>query len=126
MNAVALDHESVEAVARRVAELLRGEPTRALVDAATLAAELGVSRAFVYEHSAVLGAQRLGDGSRARLRFDLATARAAMDRYSSGRSVAPITSNSADSARRTASRRRRSPIREPKVGSILSPKPQRS
>ena len=34
-----------------------------LVDAATLARLLGVSRGYVYEHAEDLGASRLGDGS---------------------------------------------------------------
>lgn len=44
----------------------------ALVDAARVAAYLGVSRDYVYEHAGELGARRLGSGPRARLRFDLA------------------------------------------------------
>lgn len=46
-------------------------PAPQTVDAATLAARLGVTRAFVYEHAAQLGAVRIGDGPRPRLRFDL-------------------------------------------------------
>ncbi|MDQ3647482.1 MAG: hypothetical protein M3433_02655 [Actinomycetota bacterium] len=42
-----------------------------LVDAATVADALGVSRAYVYANAADLGALRLGTGPRARLRFDL-------------------------------------------------------
>lgn len=62
----------VDAVARRVAELLHDEPPRArLVDAAALAAALGVSRETVYAHAKQLGGQRVGDGPRGRLRFDL-------------------------------------------------------
>lgn len=41
-----------------------------LATAAELAAQLGVSRAYVYEHAERLGAIRLGRGPRARLRFD--------------------------------------------------------
>ncbi len=64
----------VELIARRVVELLRSEkpepgPT-SLIDAAALAGRLGVSRAWVYEHAELLGARRLGRGSKARLRFD--------------------------------------------------------
>jgi hypothetical protein len=44
----------------------------ALVDAASVAEHLGVSRDYVYEHADDLGARRLGSGPRARLRFDLA------------------------------------------------------
>lgn len=63
---------SVEAIARRVVELLRAESTGSptgLVDAVTLANELGVERDWVYSHAADLGAIRLG-GPRGRLRFD--------------------------------------------------------
>jgi hypothetical protein len=41
-----------------------------LATPAELAAILGVSRAFVYDHGEQLGAIRLGSGPRARLRFD--------------------------------------------------------
>lgn len=44
----------------------------ALVDAAAVAAYLGVSIGYVYEHADELGARRLGTGPRARLRFSLA------------------------------------------------------
>lgn len=67
-------------VAEHLAELLgeRGLPARSgLVDAATLADALGTSRDFVYAHAAELGAKRIGNGSRGRLRFDLDRARAA-------------------------------------------------
>jgi hypothetical protein len=60
------------AIAERVAELLRGEqPRTQLVDAATLARVLGVSRDCVYAHAVELGGQRIGAGPRGRLRFDL-------------------------------------------------------
>jgi hypothetical protein len=62
----------VEAIARRVVELLReaeqAGPVK-LADAATLASELGVERDWIYEHAEELGAIRLG-GPRGRLRFD--------------------------------------------------------
>ncbi|HEX5374631.1 MAG TPA: hypothetical protein VFW48_00570 [Solirubrobacterales bacterium] len=71
MSAVHLDDASVEAVAHRVAELLRGESTAGeLVDVAEVARRFGVSRDYVYEHADDLGAVRLGDGPKARLRFD--------------------------------------------------------
>jgi hypothetical protein len=47
---------------------LARHPSR-LVDAATLAAMLGISRDAVYHHAAALGAIRIGDGPRGRLRF---------------------------------------------------------
>jgi DNA-binding transcriptional MocR family regulator len=68
-----LDHEDIEAVAARLAQLVAdrvGEPMPRLVDAATLARILGVSRATVYAKAEELGAVRLGTGKRARLRFD--------------------------------------------------------
>lgn len=70
---VVLAPESVEAIARRTAELLaeRSPPTPRLVDAATLAARLGVARSTVYERAAELGAVPIGEGRRPRLRFDL-------------------------------------------------------
>jgi hypothetical protein len=69
---VKLDPDDVEAIARRVAELLGTPPAEALryVDAAGLARALGVDREWIYAHAAELGALRLG-GPRGRLRFDL-------------------------------------------------------
>jgi hypothetical protein len=64
-----LDAEDVEAIARRVAELVGQAP--GLVDAHSVAAELRVERDWVYAHARELGAVRLGDGPKARLRFDL-------------------------------------------------------
>jgi hypothetical protein len=69
-----LDLASVDALARRIADLLRDTPRgkvdRRLVDAATLAAELGVKRSWVYQHATELQPIRLGRGPKARLRFD--------------------------------------------------------
>jgi hypothetical protein len=60
------------AVADRVAYLLSSQPRSAdLVDAATVAEALSVSRDWVYAHAAELGGRRIGQGSRGRLRFDL-------------------------------------------------------
>jgi hypothetical protein len=69
-------HDDVEAVAEQVVELLENRWPHAvgqlprLVDAATLARLLGVSRATVYARAEELGAIRMGDGKRPRLRFD--------------------------------------------------------
>jgi hypothetical protein len=94
LDAIAV--QVVEQLAPRIEQWLdeRLSPTRqgdtsdvsGPVDAATLAKQLGVARAFVYEHADELGAQRLGDGPRARLRFDVETAKRAMFRSSSERS----------------------------------------
>jgi hypothetical protein len=119
-----LHPDDVEAIARRVAELLRA-PTpveqRQLVDAAALAAALGVGRAFVYEHSEQLGAVRLGEGKRARLRFDLEAARAAMP--CSGSSGSQATSGPMATGDRSAARPRRMgrrAARVPEPGGVLA------
>lgn len=71
-----LDDETIERIAQRVVQLLgdlEPDPSPArvrLVDAATLAARLGVRREWVYRHARQLDAVRLG-GPRGRLRFDL-------------------------------------------------------
>lgn len=68
----------VDAVAERVAGLLHAVPARSgLVDAATLADALGISRDCVYAHANQLGGCRVGDGPRGRWRFDLSHALAA-------------------------------------------------
>ena len=72
--AMTLARRDIDAVAKRVVELLEYETTSAkpsgLVDAATAARLLGVSRATVYARADELGAVRVGAGKRARLRFD--------------------------------------------------------
>jgi predicted DNA-binding transcriptional regulator AlpA len=73
---VRLAPESVEALARRLAELLadRSDPgppsARRLMTAAEVSAWWGVERPWVYAHADQLGARRLGAGQRPRLRFD--------------------------------------------------------
>jgi hypothetical protein len=70
----------VEAVARRVVELLRGESSAPqFVTAAELARLLSLERGWVYAHANELGAIRLGAGPRSRLRFDVARAAAALE-----------------------------------------------
>lgn len=58
----------VEAVARRVVELLREEAGEAL-PASEIARRFGLSRAWVYAHADDLAAVRIGTGPRPRLRF---------------------------------------------------------
>jgi hypothetical protein len=79
-SGVTLDADDIDAVAARVVELLREQPNepRRYVDAATLARALSVECEWVYLHARELGALRLGDGPKARLRFDLERARAAL------------------------------------------------
>jgi hypothetical protein len=70
---VKLDPQTVDAIARRVIELLQGKAATAseeLVDAAELARRLGVDRSWVYTHAIELRAVKLGQGPRPRLRFD--------------------------------------------------------
>jgi hypothetical protein len=115
----------VQAIAERVAELLRCEPTRGrLVDAQTLADALGVDRSYVYSHAAELGAVRIGSGSKPRLRFDLDTAREAFARDASKRSQGSNVSTGAESAAPPARRRRGLPIRLPEPGSVLVVRPR--
>lgn len=76
------DAQLVDAIARRIVELLEGSRARAGaarpgIDAGSacltvsqVAARYRVSRSWVYAHQRELGAMRLGDGPRARLRFD--------------------------------------------------------
>lgn len=69
---IKLDPVAVDAVAHKVVELLeqRGVQKRALVDAAELARTFGIERSWVYSHAIELGAVKLGDGPKPRLRFD--------------------------------------------------------
>jgi hypothetical protein len=55
-----------------VVEILeeRGLRQRQLVDAAGLARLFGIERSWVYSHAIELGAVKLGEGPKARLRFD--------------------------------------------------------
>jgi hypothetical protein len=82
---VALAELTAELTAQRLVELLRAERAVELdgaspfVDAAELAHTLGVSREYVYRHADELGAVRLGEGEKPRLRFDLDAARAARE-----------------------------------------------
>ncbi len=79
-----LDHEDIDAIAERAAhrvvQLLEQPAPGAyqLLDPKELARALNVSLDYVYAHAADLGAMRLGDGPKARLRFDLQTAQRAM------------------------------------------------
>ena len=68
----------VDAVARRVVELLREEGAVSregprLLTVAAVSQEFGVSTDWVYANAGRLDAIRLGSGPRARLRFDRAT-----------------------------------------------------
>jgi hypothetical protein len=84
-----LDPESVEAIAVRVVELLeeRGPGTAAgqeMITAEEVARRFGVKAAWVRRNADRLGAVRLGDGPRARLRFDPERVAAALSSRSNG------------------------------------------
>lgn len=68
---VQLAPESIEAIAQRVAELVRDPEAVQFIDAIEVARRFGVSREWVYAHAEELGAVRLGDGPRPRWRFDV-------------------------------------------------------
>jgi hypothetical protein len=75
---IRLAPEAIEALARRLAELLAAaspkpeavSARKKMLSAAEVAELFGVSRCWVYDHAEVLGAWRLGSGARPRLRFD--------------------------------------------------------
>ena len=134
--AVELTDAQLERLADLVAERLRTAPVApgvpaaadesrpALVSAAELAGVLGVSRAWVYEHASELGAIRLGEGSRARLRFEVEAARAALSRYGSNRSDAHTANGGGASVLPTPRRRRSLASHRPEPGSILPVRPR--
>lgn len=112
-------------VAAHVAAMLGAEPMSAVpraVDAATLARRLGVTRGFVYEHADELGGARLGDGPRARLRFDLDRALQAWNARStseeSQQSQSPASTGSTPARRSVRIGRRATGLPEP--GSVLA------
>jgi hypothetical protein len=76
---VSFDVEEIEAVGEHIAELVASaRPKVGLIDARELAEELGVARDWVYANAERLGGVRLGNGPRARLRFDIELARQAL------------------------------------------------
>jgi hypothetical protein len=133
--AAELTPHAIEQVAQRVAQLLntprhehtppadaRPAPAR-LLDATQLARHLGVTRTWVYEHAQQLGAIRLGAGTKARLRFDLDTATAAIKRL---HEKPPTDAAASEAPRRGRPRRRQQatipllPVHEPRTRGILA------
>lgn len=112
-------------VVQQVATMLTAEtiePAPRVVDAARLAERLGVTRWFVYEHADELGGVRLGDGPRARLRFDLDRALEAWNARSTSERSQPTSTPAApcssSAPRRARTGRRAAGLPEP--GSVLS------
>jgi hypothetical protein len=112
-----LPPETIEAIAQRVAQLLSEHraPTAGpqLVDAEQLAPQLGLTRAWVYQHAQELGAIRLGHGPKARLRFNPITAAEAL----ADRDQDAELKSSGSAAKRTRGR----PRRKPPSGTTLLP-----
>lgn len=101
------DSIDAERIARRVVEVLREEegPTnRGLLKTAEAARLLGVDAEWVRANRVALGAVKLGDGPKARLRFP----REAIDAYLAARKVgANVRSEEQSTSRPKALRRRR-------------------
>jgi len=68
IQAPVLDAATIRAIAREVARLTG--PGGGLLTASEVAVAFNVARGWVYAHADELGAIRLGDGPRPRLRFD--------------------------------------------------------
>jgi hypothetical protein len=77
--------QCIEAIATRVIELLHQhtqhlQHPESLIDVAELARRTSLSRTWIYEHARELGAIRLGDGPKARLRFNPDTVKRLLER----------------------------------------------
>lgn len=68
---VPLDDEQLRRLARFIAQELDGLYSRqpAMLSAADVATQYGLSRGWVYRNARKLGGQRLGNGPKARIRF---------------------------------------------------------
>jgi len=88
---IKLDPQTIEAIARRVVELLekRGLQDRELVDAVELARRFGIERSWVYSHAIELGAVKLGSGAKPRLRFDPEVAARVVQEWGKSRAADP-------------------------------------
>lgn len=126
-TSVTLSEAQLDQLADRIADRLRNgtQRGRQLVDAQTLADELGVRRETVYAHADEFGVIRLGEGPKPRLRFDLETAREAFTCYVSKQSQLPNTSAGAKSAMPPAQGRCRLPNGLPEPGSVLAVRPRK-
>jgi hypothetical protein len=83
--AVELTPQTIDQIAVRVAQLLRHQQSTQTnaenvgwLTVSQLARHLNLNRTWIYEHADELGAIRVGKGPKARIRFDLHTATAAL------------------------------------------------
>ena len=106
-------------IADRVAERLPMGSSSRLLTAGELAAELGVDRRWVYEHQEQLGALRLGDGPKARVRFDSERAREALSCLGDKQPQAETASTDGPSRRPLRRRGTRNATGLPQPGSVL-------
>ena len=91
-----LDHTSLEAIAREVAQLLSRDDrlgAHGLLTARQVAARFSVERSWVYAHADELGVIRLGHGPRPRMRFDPAVVAQHLLARPAPRAAAPFTSH---------------------------------
>lgn len=106
-STIDLSAETVERIAAAVvAHLADTNPhtDAPLIDAAEVARRHGVTRSWAYDHAGDLGALRLGNGTRARLRFDPATVAAYLDRGRPTATTAPSPLTRPDRSRPRAKR----------------------
>lgn len=91
---IKLDPQVIDAIARRVVELLeqKGLQKRELVDAAELGRMFGIERSWVYSHAIELGVVKLGSGRKPRLRFDPEVAARVLKRVGEGPADPPTRS----------------------------------
>jgi hypothetical protein len=101
---VRLAPDQLDELADLIAARLRCDQPVGLVDAMTVAKALGMKAGWVRENAAELGAVRLGDGPKPRLRFDLEKATAAWAARSAGeRSLRAAPAPQAKTRRRRTS-----------------------
>jgi hypothetical protein len=75
-----LSDDDVDAIARRVVDLLPTPRPRALLTTSEVAEAIGVGPDWVRDHAAELGGIRIGDGPRGELRFEAERVAAALER----------------------------------------------
>lgn len=103
-----LSAEQLVELAYLIADRLEGcrEVRPALVGVREVAAYLAVDASWVYEHAREIGARKLGDGPKARLRFSLAEVDQKLSACMMSRKSTEAQSRMAESKRRRARTRR--------------------